>query len=515
MKKTFAIVGANLLIAGGLSARATWMIMSGCDIDGTCRGSSGLLTWGLAVGPAVLLLAVLGLSVPKILAGMSVRREERKVMKAERAEVAVQQSQEVEQGQSRLARLRKTAVDQAEQLEAEGMYDANALADSPDLLDDEFDDVVAIGHDADEQLDADSGYPETAVRGTMSADNGLPPADDEAAAIEREWLAAEAELDPSADRFMAEPIDGAVSADIPPAYASSQSFGSEAFPPFNPQEDEADFEYRIVPAVAPVDAADEQPTVFSTFDPAVEAAEELSVANEAPEDETAAWFIEPADTTNRALQVNGQSWRPDDSEGLPVTGSGNPKVDIWARTAFDIGADDEVDGTASAGVNHEPIGVEAADDGLPPIDLPLMGRAPDEWAWLFADGLPLLRTSRATGFPWIAGGIGEVATAIQSAVNLDDVGHFAAEAEAWVRIARSIPYAEPLPMDDAQAFVEWCNTLSVDLAASNQQVALCGAVADAMYALRGRAKNDMETSLALPDAFDSSVGGAFGTSLSA
>ena len=128
MKKTFAIVGANLLIAGGLSARATWMIMSGCDIDGTCRGSSGLLTWGLAVGPALLLLVVLGLSVPKFLAGMSVRREERKVMKAERAEVAVQQSQEAEQGQSRLARLRKAATSQAEQLEAEGMIDSDGLA---------------------------------------------------------------------------------------------------------------------------------------------------------------------------------------------------------------------------------------------------------------------------------------------------------------------------------------------------------------------------------------------------
>jgi hypothetical protein len=94
-----------------------------------------------------------------------------------------------------------------------------------------------------------------------------------------------------------------------------------------------------------------------------------------------------------------------------------------------------------------------------------------------------------------------------------NIGAFEAEADAWVRIARSIPYAEPLAVEDAQGFVEWCNALSVDLAASNQQDAFCQAVSNAMAALRGRARNDMETSLALPDAFDDTGGSGFGHSL--
>jgi hypothetical protein len=147
-----------------------------------------------------------------------------------------------------------------------------------------------------------------------------------------------------------------------------------------------------------------------------------------------------------------------------------------------------------------------------PIDLPVIGQAAEEWSWLFADGLPLLRTSRATGFPWIAGGIGEVANAIQLKVALDQIGNFSAEVEAWSAIARSMPYAEIIDGADAQAFVEWCNTLSVDLAASGQQPLLMDAIAEAMVALRGRARNDMETSLALPDAFDQRLpGSSFGS----
>jgi hypothetical protein len=160
------------------------------------------------------------------------------------------------------------------------------------------------------------------------------------------------------------------------------------------------------------------------------------------------------------------------------------------------------------------IGIDPVTDALPAITMPGIGRAPQDWNWLFADGLTLLRTSKATGFPWIAGGIGEVATAIHSTVDLRGLSTFAAEADAWVRIARSIPYAEALDVEDGQGFVEWCNALSIDLAASNQQDAFCQAVSDAMSALRGRARNDMETSLALPDAFEDTGGGAFGQSLS-
>jgi hypothetical protein len=510
MKKTFAIVGANLLIAGGLSARATWMIMSGCDINGTCRGSSGLLTWGLAVGPALLLLVVLGLSVPKMLAGLSVRREERKVMKAERAEVAVQQSQETEQGQSRLAKLRKTAVSQAELIEAEGMGNG-PLPDEYDLQLDEIEADDAIRVDADDVFPVVNEVASLDELDTISVAEGTRLVDEDADAIEREWLAVEAERNPADDHNIAERNVDAPSIDLPTGYVPTLTPASfEDYSVVESLIDDAEFEYRIVPAVVPAATGDDQPVNFSTFDPAAAAAEEEAVA-----EETAAWFIEPADTTNRALQANGQSWRPESDETMS-TGSGNPKVDIWARTAFDIGSDDDETIDTPAALRLDALAIEAPAEDLAPIELPVIGRATDEWMWLFADGLPLLRTSRATGFPWIAGGIGEVATAIQSAVNLDTVGHFGAEAEAWVRIARSIPYAEALPLDDAQAFVEWCNSLSVDLAATNQQDALCNAISDAMYMLRGRAKNDMETSLALPDAFDTSIGGgAFGSSLSA
>jgi hypothetical protein len=175
-----------------------------------------------------------------------------------------------------------------------------------------------------------------------------------------------------------------------------------------------------------------------------------------------------------------------------------------------IDEDNALLGVAKAPVPVTPVEVEPVAEAFVPIDLPGIGRAPAQWSWLFADGLPLLRTSKATGFPWIAGGIGEVATAIQSGVDMRGIRSFEAEADAWVRIARSIPYAEMLAIEDAQGFVEWCNALSVDLAASNQQNAFSQAIADAMVALRERAGSDIEISLALPEAFDPVGGGGYG-----
>ena len=499
MKKTIAIIGANLLIAGGLSARASWMIISGCNIDGTCRGSSDLLTWGLAVGPALVLLVVIGLSLPKLFAGMAERREERREMKAEKAAVATAFAEEAEQGQNRLARLKRPVEEPQDSGYA---ADDDFMADAP---------LIA---DQDDQLPAVDDFGFHAEAGAYDAAPAAPAqwepaaiADEDADAIEREWLAAEAELQASRDSHpliadAAGTIEGHGIAHASPVFDAGDAvpmMDADATPDW-PAADiwQAQPVAADQPAAVTDDIFDdavEQPAI-TTFDPALLA----------EDDEPQQWHIESAE--DEAALPRTDFTAADES---PVA---RPAVDIWQRTAFDIGSDDDDDAGHDVAANGvalsrlDSLAIEATDTDLPPLDMPVIGQAPDEWAWLFADGLPLLRTSRATGFPWIAGGIGEVASAVQTAVDLDHVGNFGAEAEAWVRIARSIPYAEALPAEDAQAFVDWCNALSVDLSASNQQDALCQAISEAMYALRGRARNDMETSLALPDPFDTSFPGA-------
>lgn len=545
MKKTVAIIVLNLLIAGGLSARAGYMILSGCDMDGTCRGSSGLLTWGLAIVPALVLLVVLGMSAPKLIAALSVRRDERKQMKAEQAEVALANAAEAEQGQSRLARLKRSAIEDAQPVAGDVDADVDNFAYQPDLDAVAFDhtattanSVEAYDMSAPQSGDNRDGAANDWTDSNPFADDRMDPA--ELDAIEREWQAAEAELDPAQHGYMAEPrADGDVAQDLPPAYVPAPAAFSE-LPAYQPiADDHAPGDFRLTPLAfeapdseeadwadnetdadfasltdigAPVVKAEESAPVFNLFDPAEAAAE----------DEAHDWHIAPAETgPDQAPPV------PDWAVAASVNGAGHaassqPSVDIWSRAAFDI--DGEIHQSVPQSVPHgsdlaaaaQPasIGIDPVTDALPAITMPGIGRAPQNWNWLFADGLPLLRTSKATGFPWIAGGIGEVATAIQSTVDLRGLGTFAAEADAWVRIARSIPYAEALDVEDGQGFVEWCNALSIDLAASNQQDAFCQAVSDAMSALRGRARNDMETSLALPDAFEDTVGGAFGQSLS-
>lgn len=534
MKKIVAIVGANLLIAGGLAARAGWMIASGCNIDGTCRGSSNMLTWGLAVGPALILLVVLGLSAPKLLAGLAARREEKREMANERAEVATANAEVSEQGQNRLARLKRTVAEEESATAEPADFDLTNGYD-PDS-DDSDRDWLRNEPVADDRPNnaytptSDWAAEPAATESNPWADNISAPvaSADDSDEIEREWLAAKAELDPAVTGYMAEPTEGGYPpADLPPAYVPAAEPVAD-LPTWQPPADDSDTSFRLKPLDFSMDDGDEAvgalndaappvdsftPTSFEvpafdvhSYDASPAVTEDTS--DQPQHGESSGWHIEAADPADLGLQANGQIWRPEMDEASDHASHepAQPGVDIWARTAMAF--EDE----ASEAVADEAQAAQASAN-LPPIDLPVIGRAPDEWAWLFADGLPLLRTSRATGFPWIAGGIGEVATAIQTSVALDQIGHFAAEAEAWVRIARSIPYAEQLGVEDAQGFVEWCNTLSVDLAASNQQDALCSAISEAMFALRGRARNDMETSLALPDAFDTSSG--FGQSLSA
>lgn len=552
MKKTVAIVAMNLLVAGGLSARAGWMILSGCDIGGTCRGTSGLLTWGLAIGPAVLLLVVLGLSVPKLLAANAVRREEKSQMKAERAEVQASDEAESEQGKSRLARLKRPVAEAdvlPESLEDESADNAAfaAGAAQPDLDRDDLGQPdwvspsaeAGLPHSADAYAPADNILTESASRPEYVQADAVGNTPDfkfrDMDAIEREWQAAEAMRDPAETGYMSEPTSdrdnapdwgpvdpvaapAADSAPSLPAFsgtAANSRLAALAFDApdgddFDVDEPETDEEESpaayasLADVVDPQGAGQADVPDFDAFDPVESAASEPH-----------GWQIGPAEAPNPeglpvpdwAVPEVGQSYR---------AAAGHEPVDIWARTTLEgMDENDAPLGTevANAPERFETLSIEPVAEDYPAIDLPGIGRAPAQWDWLFADGLPLLRTSKATGFPWIAGGIGEVATAIHSAVDMRNIGAFEAEADAWVRIARSIPYAEPLAVEDAQGFVEWCNALSVDLAASNQQDAFCQAVSNAMAALRGRARNDMETSLALPDAFDDTGGSGFGHSL--
>ena len=570
MNKTVAIIALNLLVAGALSARAGYMILSGCDIGGTCRGTSDLLTWGLAIVPALVLLVVLGLSLPKLMAGLSVRREEKKQMKAEQAEDAASGAAETSQSQNRLARVKRAVAEDLEAAEAAADMEAASTdahmdgydAARMDMADEQQpDDFVPSEHydsafarnnadlapfDAGDaqpvdwpSSDIDMPAPADPVASIQAFDGlGLDGADDAAAsdreAIEREWQAVEAEIDPALHGYMAEPRgDGESLQDMPPAYSMAPAPLSELPAYQSIADDLGQHDFRLTPLTfdAPDAEWDEDldgesdsgfasladmgepsaPTldrdpVFTHFDPAEAAAA----------DEAHGWHIEPAESRqDETLPV--PDWAVNDHDAAAPRGSDAQRtVDIWANPAFDIdGAEHNSLQAPEAADQTAPVAMQPVSDELPEIEMPGIGRAPDEWNWLFADGMPLLRTSKATGFPWIAGGIGEVATAIQSTVDLRGIANFEAESGAWRQIAGSMAYAEPLAVEDAQAFVEWCNALSVDLAASNQQDALCQAIVQAMAALRGRARNDMDTSLALPDAFANIDSHGFGRSLSA
>jgi hypothetical protein len=561
MKKFIVIAAVNALLLGGLSIVGINALVHGCNVGGSCIGSPGMVTWGMAIVPLLIMAGAALKFAPGAIKSLRAAKaddvaEQQAALEATGLiddEFEQEEAVEVEGGaqfESRLARFRAAAErEEAEAQMTQEERDVRAIADNEEAdsfysapasveMDDgeesaedavEYDFAKANSDDEilsatdpvspDEGMDDDllSAYEDNAGVDDQPVELTIAPEAAPEAALptaEDEWAAFESALpSPSVDEF-----DDAGSMELPQMPSANSDAALRIWG--RPEDDGAETESGS--------ARTKKPDFLASL-----AAEswDMDDAEDEGEDGGFAWNFKPmtpsaveevADAATDSVIETDTDATADDHAVSAISAMDEHLADdapIMVDEPEEVGLDFDAFNSRSAdAVAMQDDDVD--DDYAMPAPLAIIGQHPDanangttsdddcapkiqdNWHGLFDDmvygGAPVLRSATVHGFPWVAAGIGFVAQSLQDHIRLPAVGAYPAEITAWGQIAESLPFAEPIGAEDCEAFVDWTNGLLAYAAASGQSDAAATAINAAVSALLDEAANDAEIADELP-----------------
>ncbi|MEQ1726462.1 MAG: hypothetical protein ABL882_11115 [Sphingopyxis sp.] len=206
---------------------------------------------------------------------------------------------------------------------------------------------------------------------------------------------------------------------------------------------------------------------------------EAHVAQAAVDDSAASRLRRVVQAAEAGVEAEAES----DSEDAP---EGEGEVEIEVEQEVEAHDEPAFDDTPVPG---QPVPEQCASEPAPE----------GSWGWLMTDdGAGRLRLATDTGFPWVAAGIAEMASAVIASCPEAEICPYRSEAEAWLTIASDLPPAQPIVGEDAQGFTDWVNDLVVHSQMAQSGVAMAMLVDSALTALSARANGDAALAAALP-----------------